>query len=95
MKLKLMKHAVTKVQMKKAPKTLKAGKKAALRAIVKTNGKNANKKLKWVTSNSNYAAVSQKGVVTAKKAGKGKTVTVSAMSTDGTNRKASVKIRIK
>lgn len=92
--LKLMKHAVTKVQIKNAPKSLKAGKSATLKAAVKTNGKNANKTLKWSSSNNKYATVNSKGVVKAKKAGKGKHVTITASSTDGTGRKASVKIKI-
>lgn len=94
-KLKLMKNAVTKVRIKKASATLKAGKTMTLKADVWINGKNANNKLQWTVSNNKYASVNSKGKVTAKKAGKGKTVTVTAMSTDGTNKKAKVKIRIK
>ncbi|MCI8859784.1 MAG: family 43 glycosylhydrolase [Lachnospiraceae bacterium] len=94
-RIKIMKHAVTKVSFKKPPKTLKAGKKVTLKAVVKTNGKSANKTLKWSTSNKKYATVTSKGKVTAKKAGKGKRVTITAVSTDGTNKKASVKIKIK
>ena len=66
-----------------------------LKATVKTNGKDANKTLKWSTSNKKYATVDKKGKVKAKKAGKGKTVTITAQSTDGTNKKAKVKIKIK
>lgn len=94
-KLKLMKHSVTKVQIKKAPKTIKAGKTITLHTLVKTNGKNANKTLLWITSNHKYATVNTKGKVTAKKAGKGKTVTITARTTDGTNKKVSVKIKIR
>ena len=94
-KIKIMKNAVTKVQIKKVGKTLKAGKSMTLKASVKADGKNANKTLEWTVSNKRYAVVNDKGKVTAKKAGKGKTVTVTAMSTDGTNRKAKVKIKIK
>ena len=57
--------------------------------------KTANKALAWSTSNKKYATVNSKGVVTAKKAGKGKTVTIKAVSTDGTNRKAVIKLKIK
>lgn len=42
-----------------------------------------------------HATVTSKGKVTAKKAGKGKTVIITAVSTDGTNKKAKVKIKIK
>ena len=94
-RLKGMKHAVTRVRIKKAPTTLKRYKSVILRAVVKTTGKNANKMLKWSTSNSKFATVNSKGKVTAKKAGKGKTVKITASSTDGSNKKASVKIKIK
>ena len=94
-KIKIMKNAVTKVKIKNAPKTLKVKKSITLKAAVSTNGKNANKTLKWTSSNSKYATVNSKGKVTAKKAGKGKTVTITAASTDGTNKKAKVKIKIK
>ena len=94
-KIKIMKNAVTKVKIKNAPKTLKVKKSITLKAAVSTNGKNANKTLKWTSSNSKYATVNSKGKVTAKKAGKGKTVTITAASTDGTNKKAKVKIKLK
>lgn len=94
-KIKIMKNAVIKVKIKNAPKTLKAGKSVTLKTSVSTNGKGANKTLKWTSSNSKYATVNSRGKVTAKKAGKGKTVTITAASTDGTNKKAKVKIKIK
>lgn len=93
--LKLMKNAVTKIQIEKVKNPLKAGKSITLKAKVRTNGKDANKTLKWSVSNEKYATVNAKGKVTAKKAGKGKTVTITAMSTDGTDKKAKVKIKIK
>ena len=74
---------------------MKVGETKKLTVNVKTNGKNANKTIKWTTSNKKYATVSAKGKVTAKKAGKNKTVTITAMSTDGSNKKARVKIKIK
>lgn len=94
-KIKLMKNAVTKVKIKNAPKTLKAGKSISLKTIVQTNGKNANKAIKWSTSNKKYASVDSKGKVKTKKAGKGKTVTITATATDGSNKKASVRLKIK
>lgn len=94
-KLKLMKNAVTKVKIKKTNTTLKAGKSIKLKAEVWINGKNANNTLQWTVSNSKYASVNSKGKVTAKKAGKGKKVTVTAASTDGTNKKDKVTISIK
>lgn len=94
-KIKLMKHQVKKVKISNAKKMLKAGKTIQLKGKVTANGKNANKTLKWSTSNKKYATVNSKGKVTAKKAGKGKTVTITAQSTDGTNKKAKIKIKIK
>lgn len=92
-KIKIMKNAVTKITLK-AAKKVKAGRKVTVRATVKTNGKKANKKLAWKSSNKKWASVSSKGVVTAKKAGRGKTVTITAASTDGTNKKAKIRIKI-
>ena len=94
-KIRIMKHAVAKVKIKNAPKTLKVGKSIKLKTAISTTGKKVNKKLKWTSSNSKYATVSAKGVVKAKKAGKKKTVTITAASTDGTNKKAKVRIKIK
>ena len=93
-KIKIMKHAVKSVSLK-AAKTVKAGKKVKVKASVKTTGKSANKKLKWTTSNAKYATVSSSGVVKTYKAGKGKTVKITAVSTDGSNKKKTIKIKIK
>ena len=49
----------------------------------------------WSVSNKKYATVNAKGVVSTKKAGKGKTVTVTAKATDGSGKKASIKLKIK
>lgn len=94
-KISIMKNAVTKVTLKAKSKTLKVGKKVTVKATVRTNGKKANKKLAWKSSNTKYATVNSKGVVTAKKAGKGKTVTITATATDGSNKKGTIKIKIK
>lgn len=93
-KLKLMKDAVTGVQIKSAPRTLKAGKSIRLKAEAKTTGKNSNRTLQWTSSNVKYAVVDAKGKVKAQKAGIGKTVTLTAAAVDGSNKKAKVKIRI-
>ena len=92
-----MKSAVKKVTIKNKPKTVRAGQSIALKTVVKTTGKkakDANRTLKWSSSNTKYATVTSKGKVTAKKAGKGKRVTIRVVSTDGTNRKDSVRMRI-
>ena len=77
-----------------APKSVKAGRKVTVRAKV-TATKGANKKLKYTVSSKKYAFVNSKGIVTTKKAGKGKNITVIAKATDGSNKKASVKIKLK
>lgn len=94
-KIKIVKHAVKSIKLKAKSKTVKAGKKLTLKAIIKTTGKTANKKLIWTSSNTKYATVTQKGVVKAKKAGKGKKVIITAMAMDGTGKKATFKINIK
>lgn len=94
-KLQIMRDAVTKVKISMPKKNLGAGKSIQLAADVLATGKNSNKALKWSCSNTKYATVDQKGKVKAKKAGRGKTVTITAMATDGTGKKASVKLKIK
>ena len=79
----------------KAAKSVKAGKSIKVKATVKTTGKKANKALKWTSSNRQYAAVTSKGAVKTKKAGKGKKVKITAMATDGSNKKKTVTIKIK
>ena len=93
-KISIMKNAVTKITLKAKSKTVKAGKKVTVKATVKTNGKKANKTLAWKSSNTKYATVNSKGVVTTKKAGKGKTVTITAAATDGSGKKGTIKIKI-
>lgn len=93
-KIKIMKNAVTKITLKAKAKKVKVGKKVTVKATVKTNGKKVNKKLAWKSSNTKWATVNSKGVVTAKKAGAGKTVTITATATDGTKKSAKVKIKI-
>ena len=91
----IMKHAVKSIKLTAKNKTVKAGKKLTLKATVRISGKKANKVLQWTSSNETYAVVTKKGVVKTKKAGKGKTVKITAKSTDGTNKKATFKIKIK
>lgn len=94
-KIKIVKHAVKKITLKCNTKTVKAGRKVTVKATVKTTGKTANKTLSWTTSNKKYATVNAKGVVTTKKAGKGKAVTITAKATDGSGRSAKIKIKLK
>lgn len=94
-KIKIMKHAVKSIQLSAKAKFVKAGKTLKLKTTVRTTGKSVNKTLKWTSSNTKYATVSKSGKVKAKKAGIGKTVTITAASTDGTNKKAKIKLKIK
>lgn len=93
-KIKIMPHSVKSIKLSASKKTLKTGKSMTIKATVKTTGSKVNKTLKWTSSNTSYATVNKKGKVTAKKAGKGKTVTITAKSTDGSGKKASVKVKI-
>lgn len=93
--IQIKKHAVSKISLKIKSTSLKAGKSAQIKAIVKVTGKDANKVLNWKSSNTKYATVSSKGKVVAKKAGKGKRVKISAYATDGSGKKATVTIKIK
>ncbi len=92
-KLKIKKVSVKKLKIT-GKKTVKAGKKLTLK--VKVTPSNAtNKSVKWTSSNKKYATVNAKGVVTAKKAGKGKNVRITATAKDGSKKKVTFKIRIK
>lgn len=85
---------VTKIKLSASKKTLKAGKRLKLKAVI--SPKNASsKKIKWSSSRKKWASVSKNGVVTAKKKGTGHTVKITATATDGSRKKASVKIKIK
>jgi len=94
-RIKIMPNAITKVKIQNAKKTLRVQKTVKLKAVISKNGPKINKVLRWTTSNEAYASVNSKGVVKAKKAGKGKTVRITAMATDGSGKKSTVKIKIK
>ena len=92
-KITSMKGIVKKIKIT-GSKPVKAGKKLKLKAKV-TATKKANKKLLWISSNTKYATVNTKGIVTTKKSAKGKTVKITAMATDGSGKKKTVKIKMK
>ena len=92
-KITCMKNPVKKIKIIGA-KPIKAGKKLKLKAKV-TAGKKANKKLLWMTSNTTYATVNANGIIKTKKSAKGKTIKITAMATDGSGKKCTVKIKIK
>lgn len=92
-KIKVAKGIVKKVKVT-APKTIKAGKAVKLKAKV-TATAGAYKALSWASSNTKYATVSASGKVTVRKAGKGKSVKITATTLDGSGKKAVVKLKIK
>ena len=89
--VKVVKGKVTKVTLVAAASEIKAGETTTVKATVKTSGKKPNKALVWSTSDATVATVSAKGVVTAVKPG---TVTITAKSTDGTNKKGTATIKV-
>ena len=92
-KLTSMKGIVKKIEIL-GKKSVKAGRSLKLKAKVQAT-KKANTKIKWTSSNKKYASVNTKGKVKTYRAGKGKTVRITAAATDGSNKKKSVTIKIK
>ena len=72
---------------------MKQRKSTKLKAVV-TASAGANKTLTFTSSNTKYMTVSSKGVAKALKAGKGKTVKITAAATDGSGRKATVSVKV-
>jgi len=94
--IRIMKQPVKKIVLKSAVKKVATGKKVTIHATVTpSKKKNTNTALTWSSSNVKYATVNQKGVVKTKKAGKGHKVTITAKATDGSNKKATIKLKIK
>lgn len=93
--IRVVKDAVKKVRLLAPTKAIKAGKSLKIKASVTATGKKSNRKLLWSSSNPSCAVVSGNGKVKTMAAGKGKTVTITARSTDGTDQKASVRIKLK
>lgn len=85
--------AVTKLTITGPSKKLAAGKKVNLTLQVLPENA-ANKSVVWKSSNKKYATVNSKGKVTVKKAGVGKTVTITATAQDGSGVKATYKFKI-
>ena len=92
-KITSMKGVVKKVKIN-GKKRIKAGKTLKLKAKVLAT-KHANKKLLWKSNNSKFATVNQKGVVKVHKKAKGKTIKITAFATDGSNKKSTIKIKVK
>lgn len=92
-KLTATKNPVTKITIS-GKKTMKVNKSQKLKA--KVRGKSgAYKAVKWTSSNKKYATVTSKGQVKALKAGKGRTVKITATALDGSGKKATFKIKLK
>lgn len=93
-KITSMKGAVKKVTIS-GGKSVKAGKTLKLKGKVVATHKKANTKLKWTSSSKKYATVINSGKLKTYKAGKGKTVKITAEATDGSGKKKTVIIKIK
>lgn len=92
-KVKILKGIVKSIKIT-GNLNVKAGQSTQLKAIV-TATEGANKKVTWTSSNKRYATVSATGKVTTYKAGKGKTVKITAKATDGSGVEKTVIIKIK
>ena len=75
-------------------KSVKAGKKLYLKGKTSASS-GANRTLKWSSSNTKYAKVSSKGTVTTYKAGKKRSVKITARAVDGSGKSKTVTIKIK
>ncbi len=93
-KIKIVKKVPVKKLKITGKKTVKAGSKLTLELTI-TPSNATNKSVKWTSSNKKCATVNAKGVVTAKKSGKGKTVKITATAKDGSKKKVTFKIKIK
>lgn len=92
-KIYVMKGVVKKVYIS-GVKSVKAGKKLYLKGKTSASS-GANRTLKWSSSNTKYAKVSSKGTVTTYKAGKKKSVKITARAVDGSGKSKTVTIKIK
>lgn len=92
-KIYVMKGIVKKVTISGA-KSVTAGKKLYLKGRT-TASAGANRTLKWSSSNTKYAKVSSTGKVTTYKAGKKKSVKITAKAVDGSGKSKTVTIKIK
>lgn len=88
-KVVVKKDAVKSVKMKEKSVTISVGDKKTLKATV--TPKKASNAIEWSSSKSSVASVSDKGVVTGKKAG---TAVITAKAADGSGKKATVKVTV-
>lgn len=85
---------IKKIKIQASKTALKAGKKRKLKVFISPSNA-TNKKVKWSSSKKKWATVNSKGIVTAKKKGRGHTVKITAAARDGSRKKAVFRIRIK
>lgn len=85
---------IKKIKIHASKTALKAGKKRKLKVFISPSNA-TNKKVKWSSSKKKWATVNSKGIVTAKKKGRGHTVKITAAARDGSQKKAVFRIRIK
>ena len=91
-KLQVMKKPVKKIKIKASKKTVKVKKTLKLKTSITPNKKQATTGVYWKSSNPKIATVTSKGVVKGVKKGK---VKITAIATDGSGKKATVKIQVK
>ncbi len=85
-----VKERITTLKLDHKNVNLGLGKKLKLKATVTSNSA-SNPKLKWTTSNKDIVKVNQKGKIKGKKIG---TATITVRVTDGSNKKATCKVRV-
>ncbi|MBD5543312.1 MAG: hypothetical protein HDR01_03440 [Lachnospiraceae bacterium] len=85
--------AITKLSLTGPSKKLAAGKKVKLTLKTTPSGASAAA-VKWKSSNKKYATVDKNGTVTIKKAGAGKTVTITATARGNSKVKATYRFKI-
>ncbi len=84
---------VSKIKLSKSAVQIYSGKTVTLKTTISPSAA-GNKEITWKSSNTGYATVDQNGKVTAKKAGIGHAVTITATAKDGSKVRASCKITI-
>ena len=82
---------VKKIKLKGLSTKIAAGKRLKLTAII-TPSNAKNKKLRWSSSNTKVAKVTQNGIITMIKKSGGKKAVIAAVATDGSRVKASWKV---
>lgn len=85
---------VSKLKIKVSKTTVIAGKSVKATAYI-TPSNATNKKVTWKSSNTKYAAINSKGIIVTRKAGKGKSVKITATAKDNRRIKATITIKIK